>query len=621
MQRLVTKYLVDLALWVAVTPLAFRLRLAGDWLDYFPEMLILMAAGLPVKIGVIYGLGYFRRTWRKVGVRDLVAILAGVAVVTVYLAAVSFFLPLDYFVPRGIPLIEGMLAVLVLAGMRLAARLFHERREQYAAVEREETKRVLIVGAGEAGTMIAREMQRHPGAGRLPMGFLDDDPLKRRQRFLGLKTLGAIGDLPHVVERHDVDEVLIAIPSAPGDLVRRIVELAQGAEVEHRIIPGIYELLSGQVSISHIREVDVEDLLRREPIQLEMNRIADFIEGKVVLVTGAGGSIGSEIVRQVVRFKPRQVLLLGHDEGSVYAIDREMLETHPGLDHQPVIADVRDRDTLEHVFARYGPEVVFHAAAHKHVPLMEASPDQAVFNNVGGTRNLVNVALEYGVERFVNISTDKAVNPTSVMGVSKRVAEHLVHWAAQQAGSRQAFVSVRFGNVLGSRGSVIPLFKRQIQQGGPVTVTHPDMRRYFMTIPEASQLVLQAASMADNGAVCVLDMGEAVKIMDLARDLISLSGLKPGRDVDIQVVGMRPGEKLYEELLTAEEGTETSQHEKVFMARMNGFAEERLAQMLDGLFAAAATRDAAAIRTAFREIVPSYQHTPAEGEEKKVKAV
>jgi len=465
---------------------------------------------------------------------------------------------------------------------------------------------VLIVGAGEAGTMLAREMLRHPEAGLLPVGFLDDDPAKQHQKIMGIPVLGPISSLPQVAASTHADEVLIAIPSAPGKVVRRVVELARQVGLRHRIVPGIYEILSGKVAISQIRNVDVEDLLRRDPVQLDTSEITDYLEGRVVLVTGAGGSIGSEIVRQVARFRPRRILLLGRGENSLYQIEREIERTWPEMDWRTIVADVRDREKMQHVFTTYAPEVVFHAAAHKHVPMMEANPDEAIFNNVGGTKNVVELALEYGVERFVNISTDKAVNPTSVMGASKRVAEYLVQWAAQRAKPGQAFVSVRFGNVLGSRGSVIPLFKEQIAKGGPVTVTHQDMTRYFMTIPEAAQLVLQAGGLGNNGAVYVLDMGEPVRIADLVRDLIRLSGLEPGADIEIIYTGIRPGEKLFEELLTAEEGTEASKHSHIFVAKGNASGlEERLA-LIEELFDAARKRDPAEIRAVFKRLVPTF---------------
>jgi len=604
MPRIVIKYVIDLLLWTLATPLAFWLRFDDPWPRYAEEILALALIDLPVKAGIAYFLSFHRQSWHRIGVRDLWTLVQGILLETFVLASLAFFLRSYLEIPRSIPLIGGMLALLALGGARLLARAFHEYEGRRAV--RDDARRVLVVGAGEAGTMIVREMLRHPEAGLVPVGFLDDDPSKWRQRFVGLPVLGGIEDLPRAVRQARADEVLIAIPSAPGHVVRRVVELAREGGVRHRIIPGIYEILSGKVSISQIREVDVEDLLRREPARLNLEEIAGYLEGRVVLVTGAGGSIGSEIVRQVARFRPERVILLGRGENSLYQLERELERTWPELNWSTVVADVRDCRKMEYVFALYRPKVVFHAAAHKHVPMMELNPDEAVFNNVGGTKNLVELALQYGVERFVNISTDKAVNPTSVMGASKRVAEYLVEWAARRAKPGQVFVSVRFGNVLGSRGSVVPLFKEQIRSGGPVTVTHPEMTRYFMTIPEAAQLVLQAGGLGQNGAIYVLDMGEPVKIVDLARDLIRLSGLEPGVDVDIVFTGIRPGEKLFEELLTAEEGTEASKHEKIFVARGHRVPGEKLEGLLERLFEAAAARDPEKIRGVLKELIPTY---------------
>ncbi len=607
------KFLVDLLLWSAAAPLAFMLRLEDPWPRYTQVVLVYALAGLPIKAVLEASFALHLQAWRRMGIRDLYSLTKAVFFGTVLLSAVAFFLHLDQPIPRSVPLIEGGLALLLLGGVRLAGRMLFERAQlAQSHLRHRSPKRVLIVGAGEAGTMLAREMLRHPESGLVPVGFLDDDPSKQRQRFVGLPVLGRIEDLPRAAPKARADEVLIAIPSAPGKVVRRVVELARQARLRHRIVPGIYEILSGKVAISQIRNVDVEDLLRRNPVQLDTSEIAGYLEGRVVLVTGAGGSIGSEIVRQVARFRPRRILLLGRGENSLYQIERELERTWPELDWRTIVADVRDREKMQHIFAAYAPEVVFHAAAHKHVPMMEANPDEAVFNNVGGTKNVVELALEHGVERLVNISTDKAVNPTSVMGASKRVAEYLVQWAAQRAKPGQAFVSVRFGNVLGSRGSVIPLFKEQIASGGPVTVTHPEMTRYFMTIPEAAQLVLQAGGLGDNGAVYVLDMGQPVRIADLARDLIRLSGLEPGVDIDIVFTGIRPGEKLFEELLTAEEGTEASKHQQIFIAKAAPIDLGEKLEPIEKLFSAAEGRDPSQIKRALKDLIPTFAPSAAD---------
>lgn len=598
------KFLVDLLLWTLAAPLAFFLRLEGLPPQYQASLWVYTLLGLPVKALLIALFGLHRQAWSRVGVRDLVRLALAVGLGGAILLA--FGLLLDGFLPmpRSVSLISSALAFLAMGGVRLGVRLYWE--EKKGRGKGGTRKRVLIVGAGEAGTMVAREMLRHPEAGLYPAGFLDDDPNKRGQTIAGVRVVGTLDDLPKAARALEVDEVLVAIPSAPGSVVRKTVDLARAVGVPYRILPGIHEILSGRVQLSQIREVRLEDLLRREPVRLNLEEIAGYLEGRVVLVTGAGGSIGSELVRQVARFHPEQVVLLGRGENSLFSLEKELEAQWPELRHKVVVADVRDQARLRRVFQTYRPQVVFHAAAHKHVPLMELQPDEAILNNVGGTRNVVELSLEFGVERLVNISTDKAVNPTSVMGASKRVAEQVVAWGASRAAPGQAFVSVRFGNVLGSRGSVVPLFLEQIKRGGPVTVTHPEMRRYFMTIPEAAQLVLQAGGMGENGRVYVLDMGEPVRILDLAKDLIRLAGLEPYRDIDIVFTGVRPGEKLFEELLTAEEGTEASRHEKILVAKLGALPKE-FPRLLEELYQAARSGDEHRIRELLRKLIPTYK--------------
>ena len=607
MRRILAKYALDLGVWVLAAPVAYALRLDTGVSEYWADATLYAVAGSLLKAVWLLATREYARSWHRVGLRDMHTLLVGVLVVAFVEFVLAGVFPSAAFVPRSVPLIEAMFAVLGLAGLRFSARLFYEERGVVRKrVKGEEgMRRVLIAGAGDAGVLMAREMLRHPQAGRRPVGFVDDDPLKARKSFVGLRVLGAIDDLGRVAERVEADEVLIAMPSHGGAVVRRVVERAREAGLGHRTVPAIYDLVSGKVSVSSIREVDVEDLLRRDSVRLDTDPIADYIRGRPVLVTGAGGSIGSEIVRQVAAFEPATILMVGRGENSVYLVDRELQRTHPELDRLAIICDVRDRNSLESVFAVHRPDVVFHAAAHKHVPLMEANPEQAVWNNVGGTRNVAQLAVEYGVDRLVNISTDKAVNPTNVMGASKRAAEMVVADAARDCEGRCTMVSVRFGNVLGSRGSVVPLFRDQIRRGGPVTVTHPDMVRYFMTIPEASQLVLQAGAFAESGRVYVLDMGDPVKIADLARDLVMLSGFEPGRDIRIEYTGTRPGEKLFEELLMSEEGTEPSPHEKIHVARKAASPADFEAR-LDDLFEAARSGDGETVRRAFQRLVGTY---------------
>jgi FlaA1/EpsC-like NDP-sugar epimerase len=412
--------------------------------------------------------------------------------------------------------------------------------------------------------MAAREMLRNPQLGYHLVGFLDDDPDKIGLHIHGVPVVGTLADLAHCVQELQVRQVLIAMPTAPGAAVRRVVELAQDADVEIRTLPGYYELIGGQVSVQRARPVQLEDLLRRAPTPLDLIGVAGYLTNAVVLVVGAGGSIGSEICRQVARFGPSRLLLMGHGEDSLYQIGRELRCSFPGLDAMPVLGTIRERGKLQWLLSQHKPTVIFHAAAYKHVPLMESNQDEAVLNNIMGTRNLLDAAEAEGVPRLVFISSDKAVEPASVMGATKRIGELLVRDAAQRTG--RPFVVVRFGNVLGSRGSVVPLFQEQITAGGPVTVTHPDVTRYFMTIPEAVRLVLQAGALGLGGEVFVLDMGEPVRIYDLARDLIRLHGYEPERDVPIVFTGLRPGEKLHEKLYTAAEHTQDTPHPGIRVA-------------------------------------------------------
>ncbi len=605
MQRVQQKLGIDILLWVSAAVVAFFMRIDLPFLQSKRIIFWFVVLTAPIKIGLVILFQLHRQSWHRVGIRDLYQLAWAIGLYTVPLYLINFTLVHITHIPRSIPLIEGGVAFLALGGVRLMTRVYFEREDARSFTGRS-SSRVLIVGAGEAGIMIAREMLRHPSSGLEPVGFLDDEPAKANLRYMGLPVLGVIDALPRLAAKASADQILIALPSVAGRVIRRVVDLAQESNLKYRIIPGVFEILSGKVGISQIRDVDLEDLLRREPVKLHLEDISGYLEQRTVLITGAGGSIGSEIVRQVARFQPTRVVLFGRGENSVFLMAQELRRMWPELEYHNLIGDVRDKGKLEEVFLRFSPQVVFHAAAHKHVGLMEQNPDEAVFNNVKGTKNLVELSLEFRVERFVNISTDKAVNPTSVMGASKRIAEYVVEWGAGKAQPGQVFVSVRFGNVLGSRGSVVPLFKEQIKAGGPVLVTHPDMTRYFMTIPEAAQLVLQAGGLGTNGAVYVLDMGEPVKILDLAKDVIRLSGFEAGTDIDIVFTGAQPGEKLYEELLTHEEGTTSSKYAKIFSAKKAGMLESELELGLNELFHAAQLRDADLIRATFKKLIPSF---------------
>ena len=496
-----------------------------------------------------------------------------------------------------LPVLDGMLSLLAMLSARGAVRYRYQdsvRRQARGPRQRN----VLMVGAGEAGVLLARELQRHPETGMRPVGFVDDDRSKVGRTILTVPVLGGLDELPAVLDAHGVDEVLICMPSADGATVRRIVDQVRqvAPHVVCRTMPALHEILSGRVQINRIRDVTIDDLLRRPAVELDTGRILEYLRGKRVMVTGAGGSIGSELVRQICAFEPAEIILFGHGENSIYQLEREMDVRHPQVRYVSVIAAVQNAVRLETIFRRYRPDVVFHTAAHKHVPLMEQNPEEAVFNNIVGSRNLVELSLRYGVTHFVNVSTDKAVNPTSVMGASKRIVEMLVEAASQRAAAGQRFLSVRFGNVLGSRGSAVPIFQRQIAEGGPVTVTHPDMVRYFMTIPEASRLVLQASAQGKNGEIYILDMGEPVRILDLVHDLVRLSGLEPDVDMPIVFTGVRPGEKLREELMTEEERGSRTGHDKIFVARSQPVAGAVLAQTVDDLVRAALASDGDEIR-------------------------
>lgn len=601
------KFTLEIILWTLTAPLALSLRLEGIPPRYIQGLLSYALATVPLKAVLLWAFGLPRQSWATVGMRDLWAITRCILLGTMlsFLGVVATF-PWYPF-PRSVPLIEGLLALVVLGGIRFFVRGLSEQTRKPRG---EKAKRILVVGAGEAGIMVVREILRHPETGLLPVGFLDDDPVKQKHRFLGLPVLGRLDELPKIAEKHRVDEVLIAIPSAPGRVIRQVATMSQSAGIPCRTIPGLYEILSGKFTVSQIRPLHLEDLLRRDPVKLNVEEISGYLRDRVVLVTGAGGSIGREIVKQVARFAPKEIVLFGRGENSLFETEVDLKLDCPGVRYRVVVGDIRDRERLAHIFTTCKPQVVFHAAAHKHVPMMEDNPSEAVFTNVLGTKNLVELALVNGVERFVNISTDKAVNPTSVMGATKRVAEYLVQQAAQRAHPGQVFVSVRFGNVLGSRGSVVPLFQKLIERGGPITVTHPEMRRYFMTVSEAVQLVLQAAGLGENGAIYVLDMGEPVYIADLARDLIRLSGLEPDRDIKIEYTGIRPGEKLFEEIFTAEEGISASRHEKIFVARSPAITGDELEKGIQELLEAARTQNGETIREALKRLVPTYQPSP-----------
>lgn len=585
-----------------------------------PSLLLVTCLFTIVKLAVFYAAGAYSRYWRYASVEELGRIAAaGMVVLTLQTGLLFFVLYPTGLVtqefPRSIPLIDTLLAVGLAGSIRFSVRAAD--RLARGGRSNGHAERVVVAGAGWAGVTIVKEMQRNPLLGMTPVAFVDDDPLKQKVNVAGVPVLGKCGDVARVLSDVQARKVIIAMPIASGKMIRTIVELCEQAGAQVKIIPGMYELLDGTVSATQLRDVRIEDLLRRDPIRTDVTAVGQMIRGKRVLVTGAGGSIGSELCRQILRLRPASLVLMGHGENSIFEIYNELLrsldksgaaaglEGSPQPVIHPVIADTRALNRLWAVFTQFRPQVVFHAAAHKHVPLMEFNPTEAVTNNVIGTRNLLHVSRIVGVERFVMVSTDKAVNPTSMMGASKRVAELLVHQAARQTG--KPYVAVRFGNVLGSRGSVLGTFQQQIAVGGPVTVTHPEMKRYFMTIPEAVQLILQAATLGSGGEVFMLDMGQPVKIVDLARDLIKLSGLEEGRDIEICFTGMRPGEKLFEELLTTCENYRPTMHEKIRIAES---LDTSLPGMLDlgvkRVEQAAARNDEEATYALLQALVPEF---------------
>jgi FlaA1/EpsC-like NDP-sugar epimerase len=578
---------------------------------YFGLHWSLLILSWPLKLAIFHAFGLYRRLWRYASIEEFQTILLAVSASSLALGSIVIavlLLPgvtwLDAY-PRSIILIDWLLTLVLVGGSRLTLRVLAERDSQRPRRAAGDQRRVLIAGAGKAGAMLVREIRRNPHLGLLPVGFLDDDPGKQKLHIQDVPVLGPLDSLFVVVKRRQIDEVLIAMPTAPGKVLRRVVAACEEAGVPFKTIPGIYELMGGQVRVNQMRDVRIEDLLRRESVQINIREIAEYLTTATVLVTGAGGSIGSELSRKIASFQPRHLILLGRGENSIHRVEQELHRAYPQVRTTAVIGDIKDAVKIDHLMAHFRPDVVFHAAAHKHVPMMELNVEEAVTNNILGTRIVAEAAHRHGVRRFVLISTDKAANPANVMGASKRIAEMIVQDLATR--SATAFVTVRFGNVLASQGSVVLTFQDQIAAGGPVTVTHPEATRYFMTIPEAAQLVIQAAAMGRGGEIFVLDMGEPVRILDLAKDIIHLSGLEVGRDIDIVFVGLRPGEKLHEEVFADGEEPRATSHEKILVMQPAPVDSATLAADIEELTRLAAKLDAAGIRAKFRAMLPTYQ--------------
>lgn len=580
--------------------LSFYLRLN----DYalFPENFwsFVIAIGL-VQSFTFYLSGFYKGIWRYSSTYDLIRIIKG-STVGVMIPLLGFFMynRLEG-IPRSVFIIDWLLLVTLLGGGRLLYRIYRDsvsQRNQSAV-----NKKVLIIGAGAGGEQVLREIKKSPFLGMNVIGFLDDDPSKQKRSIHGVPILGKVNDLKNITDEVQVDLIYIAIPSASGQEIKSIFEKTKDLKVKIQTLPRMRDILHGRIELSQFRNLDVEDILGRKEINLEAGTIANMLRNKKILITGAGGSIGSELVRQVAQFSPKHLTLVDNSEYNLYCIDQELLEKFPELSFEVKMIDIRDEKLLETIFADK-PEVVFHAAAYKHVPLVEANPFAGVDTNVRGTLIMANLANKYKVEHFVMVSTDKAVNPTNIMGATKRIAEQVCQYVQEQS-SYTKFMTVRFGNVLGSSGSVIPLFKKQIEKGGPITVTHPDIKRYFMSIPEASQLVIQAGSIGNGGEVFVLDMGEPIKIVDIAKQMITLAGLKPNQDISIDFVGLRPGEKMFEELLLDGESTLPTIHPLVKIAKVSKHHKE-FKSLVQTLLDLKPDSEIASFQNVIRSLVPEY---------------
>ena len=607
-------FLLDTAALILAPVIAFVVRFEDlAWIATNLRMVLpyMLLAG-PIRLVAFYQLGMYRRLWRHASIGELRQILVAGGVAAWVAGIIGlWFMPAAQITPTRVPFsvvfIDAFLTTAAIALPRLLARTIRARNPRRRRSD--PGRPALVVGAGDTAKLVAKELLANPRLGFEPIGFVDDDPTKQNHTLLELPILGPLSAIKAIVEQHGISELIIAMPSARGEVVRKVVRAGLDCGIPTLTVPSLPELISAKTNGTSLREVEIQDLLRRDPVETDLAAVAELATGETVLVTGAGGSIGSELCRQIARLAPAKVVLVGHGENSIFDILHELQADFPSVQFRPVIADVRDRRRVATIFRAHHPHAVFHAAAHKHVPLMEENVIEAITNNVFGTLNVVDAALESKCEHFVFISTDKAVRPTSVMGATKRIAELIVQHAAVKYDRN--FVSVRFGNVLGSRGSVVPTFLRQIRSGGPVTVTHPEMQRYFMTIPEAVQLVLQAGALGRGGEVFLLDMGEPIRIVDIATDLIRLSGLTVGRDIEIKFTGVRPGEKLYEEMFFSAENVLTTDHPKVLRAR-NGILPEGVMRRIDAMVAAAeAEHPDDELRELVRILVPDFHPHPS----------
>ncbi len=597
--------LFDAAILALSLYVSFQLRFEGaipasDWQLFTSGVLVIVL----IKLSVFFVSGLYDRMWRYVSTRELRVLALDVLVATAISVISLYFLSRSAF-PRSVLVIDALLTVMLIGGARFFVRYVYELQKHRSIMA--ESVPAIIFGAGDSGEVIVREMLKHPEVKYDPIGFVDDDPAKQGRRIHGVQVLGTHRDIPRLAAKHEVEEVVIAIPSAASSVIRDVVAICDDAGVRCKTLPGMFELIDGTVDLNQIRDINVEDLLGREPVKIDVAEAEAYLRQAVVLVTGGAGSIGSELCRQIVRFNPKQLIILDHNENDTYYLYLELAKRYPDLNLKIVIGDIKDASLLDYTFRKYKPDVIFHAAAHKHVPLMQENITAAVSNNVLGSRNLMVAAEEHGVKRFVLISTDKAVDPTGIMGTTKRIAEMAMQSRCRDTACQTAFMAVRFGNVIGSNGSVAPIFRKQIEAGGPVTVTHPEATRYFMSIPEAVKLVLQAGAIGQGGEVFLLDMGEPVKIVDLARNLIRLSGLRPDVDIKIEFTGLRQGEEITEDLVGVEETVAATKQDKVLVVQDGGFDYGVFGGQLAALEDLALRHDVTGLDTQMRLMVPTYK--------------
>jgi len=606
---------VDAGLVVAAYLLAYLLRFEGE----IPTTeLVKLKATLPYvvpfKLFLFMSFGLYRGMWRYTSLVDLLKVFkATITSSVIIILAILFVYHFQGF-PRSVFILDWILTFIFIAGIRVAIRLLLSEKAvrgtylfqiPFSKGKRViPKKRLLIIGAGDAGEKMLREIRDNPRLNYEAVGFLDDDHRKKGMRIHGVPVLGSIPRIHDMAYRDEMDEILIAVPSASAKQMRRIIESCEGTGLKTRTTPGIGELVDGRISFNNIREISYEDLLGRDPIDLDMKSIGSYLTDKVILVSGAGGSIGSELCRQIAQFEPKNLILFDKTENSLFHIEMEFRQRFPKISVTPILGDVKYRSYLNRHFADYRPQVVFHAAAYKHVPIVELNPSEAVYNNIIGTKNIVEASHRFGVERFIMISTDKAVRPANVMGATKRIAEMIT---SCYASNPTHFVSVRFGNVIGSEGSVVHLFKKQIERFGPVTVTDPEITRYFMTIPESCKLILQAGALGQGGEIFILDMGTPIKIVDMARDLIRRSGFKPDVDIEIKFTGLRPGEKLHEELITEGEGIVRTPYDKIFVLKGDTCDLPWLNKKIEELVKLASEQNTNGIKSKLKEILPEYQ--------------